>query len=379
MDPIMRTQLISMKILGSAAALALVIASVASAQRPSMEGKTAEQVFKNIQVLNAMPAEELTPTMRVIARDLGVTCEFCHDPKDRSKDGLETKDTARSMIKMMREINQSNFGGRAEVTCATCHNGHNDPANTPALPPFSVAVLGPGDEAKTPTLPSADQILDKYVQALGGEQALRKVTSMVITGKRQSYTPAADEVPPAFPVEHYWKAPNLSVIIGHPANRVTGNGFDGTIAWTQDARGQVRQLAGDAASQAARNADMHLALDMKQHYQRLIVRGIEKLGDRDAYEVVAVPQNGGRERFYFDTQSGLLLRHMTFSPTAVGNAPFATDYEDYRNVGSGVKMPFVLHIVGPSRPDCATITIEKIQLNAAIDNSKFAKPESKTP
>jgi hypothetical protein len=370
-------QLISTKILGSAAVLALAIASLAAGQQQPVEGKTAEQVYKNIQVLKGTPADQITPTMRVIARDLGVNCEFCHDPMDRSKDGLEAKETARTMIAMMRDINKNSFGGRTQVTCVTCHNGSNDPANTPTLPAFSVAVIGPGDDNKPPTLPTVDQVLDKYVQALGGEQALRKVTSMVITGTRQNYSPAADRVPPAFPFEQYSKAPNLSVMIGHPANGVTGSGFDGTTAWTQDPRGRVTQSAGNAANRAKRDADFYPALDMKQQYQRLTVRGIEKIGDRDAYAIVAIPQGDSPEWFFFDTQSGLLLRHQTISPSAVGNAPLATDYENYRDAGNGVKIPYVVHIVGPSRPDCANITVDKVQLNAAIDGTKFAKPESK--
>ncbi len=230
----MRTKLISMRNFGGAAGLVLAIACLAAAQRPPAEGKTAEQVYKNIQVLKGTPADQITPTMRVIARDLGVTCEFCHDPKDRSKDDLKPKQTARAMITMMRDINKNSFEGRTEVTCVTCHNGHSQPANQPTLPPFSVAMIGPGDEVKPPVLPTVDQVLAKYVEALGGEPALSKVTSMVITGSRQSYMPGADAVPPPVPIEQYAKAPNLSLTIGHPANGATASGFDGAVAWTQD-------------------------------------------------------------------------------------------------------------------------------------------------
>jgi hypothetical protein len=94
---------------------------------------------------------------------------------------------------------------------------------------------------------------------------------------------------------------------------------------------------------------------------------------------VAVPQGENSEWFYFDTQSGLLLRHQVISPSAVGNVPYAVDYENYRDAGNGVKVPYTIHIVGPSRPDCANITVDKVQLNAAIDNSKFAKPASTQP
>jgi Photosynthetic reaction centre cytochrome C subunit len=361
------------------AAGAFALPNHADAQQPPAEGRMAEQVYKNIQVLKGVPADQITPIMRVIARDLGVTCEFCHDEMDRSKDGLEAKDTARAMITMMRDINKDSFGGSTEVTCVTCHNGHSNPENVPTLPPFSVAYLGPGDEIKLPTLPTVDQILAKYVQALGGEAALRKVTSMVATGSRQNYAPAAAAVPPPFPIEQYTKAPNLSVTIARPANGANSSGFDGTSAWTQNAQGRVTQLAGVAARRATRDADFYPALNMKQMYGRLTVSGIEKIGDRETYVVVAVPQGENAEWFYFDTQSGLLLRHQVISPSALGNVPYATDYENYRDAGNGVKVPYTIHIVGPTRPDCAAITIEKLQLNVAIDSTKFAKPESKAP
>jgi hypothetical protein len=312
MEPMMSTKLISMRSYLSAAGLALAISCLAAGQQRPTEGRTAEQVYKNLKVLNAIPADQVTPTMRIIARSLGVTCEFCHDPMDRSKDGIEAKETARKMIKMVRDINTNSFGGRTQVTCNTCHNGHNDPSNTPSLPQFSVAVLGPGNEVAPPALPSVDQVLAKYIQAEGGEQVLQKVTTMVLTGTRQNYTPAADKLPPSTTIEQ-------------------------------------------------RVQDFFPTLNMKQQYQRLAVRGIEKLGGREAYVVTGVPQGKGPERFYFDTQSGLLLRHQRNLPTAVGNSPLATDYEDYRDTGNGVKVPFVVHIVGPSRPDCATITVEKVQ------------------
>src|SRR5262245_14483481 len=277
------------------AAGALALPSLADAQQPPAEGRTAEQVYKNIQVLKGVPADQITPIMRVLARDLGVTCEFCHDAMDRSKDSLAPKNTARAMMTMMRDINKNSFGGRTQVTCVTCHNGHSKPDNVPTLPPFSVAYIGPGDEIKPPALPTVDQILAKYVQALGGEAALRKVTSMVVTGSRQNYAPLTQAVPPPFPIEQYTKAPNLSVTIARAANGANSSGFDGTNAWTQNAQGRVTQLAGVAARRARRDADFYPALNMKQTYERLTLSGIEKIGDRETYVVLAVPQGESAE------------------------------------------------------------------------------------
>ena len=90
----------------------------------------------------------------------------------------------------------------------------------------------------------------------------------------------------------------------------------------------------------------------------------------------SVPRGESPEQFYFDVASGLLVRHQRISTTALGEAPLATDYDDYRDAGNGVKAPYTIHIVGPSRPDCATITFERIQLNVAIDDTRFVRPPS---
>jgi hypothetical protein len=65
----------------------------------------------------------------------------------------------------------------------------------------------------------------------------------------------------------------------------------------------------------------------------------------------------------------------------VGRSPFEVEYDEYRDTGSGVKIPFVVRSI-PGVPLGATasrasIHIEKVQDNAPLDDSKFVKPESK--
>ena len=106
------------------------------------------------------------------------------------------------------------------------------------------------------------------------------------------------------------------------------------------------------------------------------------MNGRDAYVVVGVPQGDKPESLYFDTQSGLLLRKQTVLPTPVGDSPFQMDFEDYRDTGSGVKFPFVIHM-NPANPRTelapnATLRVTKVEDNAAIENAKFAKPAPQT-
>ena len=174
----MATTFVSRRIVAAAAGLVLTAVIFAGAQQPQQFApKTAEQAFKNIQVLKEIPAEQVVPTMRVMAGSLGVNCGFCH-VEDRSKDDLMTKQTARKMITMMMDINKNNFDARQEVTCYTCHKGTNDPVST--LQYSDAESAAPGGGAGRAQGPSVEQILANYVQALGGEQAMRKVSSVAI-------------------------------------------------------------------------------------------------------------------------------------------------------------------------------------------------------
>lgn len=365
--------------IGVLAALVLAPIIFARAQGgppPSPEGKTAEQFYKNIKVLNGTPADQVIESMHLIRGALGVDCEYCHDEMDRASDTKKPKEIARDMMRMMMEINKNNFKGQQEVTCYTCHRGGVDPANTFALP-----IVEKGVEPKPEGLPSVDQILSKYVQALGGEQAIRKVTSRVITGTQYIPTGPGGTIPVPATIERSEKAPNLVVNVYRAPMYTISDGFDGTKSWAQDLRGRVSDAGSTDQMRAKRNADFYLPLDLKKTYMEMEVRRIESVNGHDAYVVIARPQGDRPERLYFDVQTGLLVRKWSALPTPAGNAPFQVDYEDYRDTGSGVKFPYLI-TMNPATPRTepstnATIRVIKVQDNAPLDSSKFAKPESK--
>jgi len=266
----------------------------------------------------------------------------------------------------MMDINKRDFGGRQVVTCNTCHNGRPVPADMPVFP-----VLEPKEPVK-PVLPPVDQILTRYVQALGGEQAIRKVTSRVITGTQYIPTGPGGTVPMPAMVERYQKAPGVSVTIYRTPTYAIAQGFDGTTAWAQDQAGRVSDAVTLDTRRAKRTADFYEPLTLKQQYAQITVKGIEKVHDHDAYVVVGVPQGDSSEWLYFDTQSGLLLRKVTVLPTPAGNSPFQTDFDDYRDTGSGVKFPFLIQM-NPATPRTelapnATLRVTKVQDNAPIED-----------
>src|SRR5256712_5514315 len=136
-----------------------------SAQKPL----TAEQYFKNVQVLRGISVKEFMDTMGFFAASLGENCTFCHVEEssgDCSKyaDDNANKQTARKMILMMNAINKTYFGGRRMLTCYFCHRGGETPPGTSHLPEqYSAPVLEVPDEIteQAPGAASADPALDK--------------------------------------------------------------------------------------------------------------------------------------------------------------------------------------------------------------------------
>jgi hypothetical protein len=332
--------------------------------------KTAAQEFKNIQVLKNIPADELIPTMQFISASLGVECEFCHDERDKDKDDKKTKKTAREMMRMVQAINQNNFSGQREVTCNTCHRGAIRPEAIPAiLSEARKPVTTEGDrddEAARASWPPGDAMLAKYLDALGGKAALDKVTTRVEKGN------ALLGGGRGLPIEIYAKAPDLRVSVMHlPAGEsVTGyNGKDGWLA----VPGRPPREMSDSDDYAAKldataMFPSHLAgmlgeLKLQPHP--------EKVGDRAATVVWATTKGQPPVKLYFDPQSGLLVRMVHYTDTALGLNPVQVDYADYLDVG-GMKTPYRWTIARPN--GAFTIQLDEVQNNAPIDAARFEKP-----
>lgn len=329
-------------------------------------GKTAGEVFKNVQVLKNIPANQLIPSMRFIASSLGVHCEFCHVEGAFYKDTKRPKITARHMIAMELAINKQNFGGRTEVTCYTCHRGMTHPVGVPVLSEEAASRSAEGANHTPP--PSADEILAKFAEASGGASAVGKISSRVLTGT------VLDPQGHTAPVEIADKAPDQRRISAHLAHGEMLRVYDGSAGWSQNPGRPAAALSGADLAAAKLNADLHLAVNLHQKFSHLHPIRPEMIGGHEAYGLIGFNPGEPPVRFYFDSQSGLLARMITVTPTPLGDIPLQVDYADYRKTG-GVAVPYHQAFVTPE--GAFAITIDHVRQNAPVSESEFAKPGSK--
>jgi hypothetical protein len=348
---------------------------------PEPRPKMAEEVFKNVQVLRGIPVDQFMATMGFFSASLGMSCEDCHSADDRNWEGFAVdnprKRMARRMITMMGAINRDNFGGRQIVTCYSCHRGGDRPRVTPDLHAL-YGALPPADPneviQQAPGAPSADQVLDKYLQALGGPQRVAALTSFVATGASVGYGPESEKRP----VEIFAKAPGQRTLIIHTSNGDSTTTYDGRAGWIAAPLRPVAVLAltGQELDGVRLEGELCFPARIKQALGRWRVGFPATIDDREVEVVQGTSAAGVIATLYFDKESGLLVRMVRYTDSPVGRIPTETNYADYREV-SGVKMAYRLTMTWLDGREI--FELSDVRPNAPIDAAKFARPAPPAP
>lgn len=229
----------------------------------------------------------------------------------------------------------------------------------------ATVVAQTGSQTQAP--PTVDQILEKYIAAAGGRAAIEKLTSVHARGAIQ-----VTDVGLSGTIELFQKAPDKAATIVD----LTGvgrqrEGFDGVVAWTEDPQNGVREKTGVELAEARHSAIFARELKLKSLFPTITIKGRELVGGRDAYILDALPAEGKPVRFFFDVESGLMLRSIVSRLTPQGPLDVDVTFEDYRVV-DGIKRPFTIRQA--TSMFTAVIQLSEIKHNVPIDDATFKKP-----
>jgi len=392
------------QLLACAALVGIIGTALAAAQTASPDKPVlAEQVFKNVQVLKGITVDDFLGTMGIMAAALQFDCSDCHagagtDRVDWAAD-TPRKRMARAMALMVTNINRTNFGGRQLVTCWTCHRNRDKPLVTPIMDViYGMPDFQPDDVVvQPPGAPSAESILDKYIQASGGAQRLAGLTSFVGKGTSVGFGGFGG----GGDVEIVAKAPDKrSTIILFKEE--TGRGdqiraYDGSTGWVRtplNVLGEFQLMGGDLDG-ARFDAQLSFPGQIKQILTNLKTGPPTSITDLPApasqaslqqdvtlgqTHLVDVVQGTGPRgllvTLYFDKQSGLLLRELRYGSSPIGRVPTQIDLADYRDV-NGIKLPFRITYAWLDGRD--SMVLNEIRTNVPVDETKFGRPAPLKP
>lgn len=221
----------------------------------------------------------------------------------------------------------------------------------------------------TPSLPTVEQVLAHYTRGLGGEQALKKLNSRVMKGtfeiKEQNISGTA-ELDMQAP-DHFYSLVSIPDGGDHILT------FDGKEGWTSEPRSGLRAVTGKELAELRRSSQFLYESRLRSLFAQ--VRVVEKTmeEERPVWVLQATPADGPPELFYFDAESGLLLRHDSTQTTPEGDVPIEHRYSNYISV-DGVQVPTLLRHSDPALE--WQVKFSDIRHNVAIDPAKFAKPRA---
>jgi hypothetical protein len=364
----------------TAAALLYVVVGVTAVGQAQGQQSAAEkvpltdEVFKSVVLFKGIPVDTFFETMGMFASAMGNDCTFCHDSGAYFDKALFAKPTpriarARQMVTMMNGLNEQYFGGRSRVTCFTCHGGSQSPRSEPDL---AIQYGAPTEDPNARDFPvdtrvTADQVFDKYLQALGGADRVARFTSFSATGTYEGFDTGMKKVP----VELYAKSPAQQTMVVHLSIGQSTRAFDGRNGWMAgpDTPLPLLTLTEGNLDRARLEALVAFPTGLRQAFPRWRV-GRTAIGDKEVRIVQGVGAAQALANFYFD-DSGLLVRLVRWTRTPVGFVPTQIDYSNYRDV-NGVKVPFTRTVSQTYMQ--MTVELANVQANASIDDARFAKP-----
>jgi outer membrane lipoprotein-sorting protein len=215
---------------------------------------------------------------------------------------------------------------------------------------------------------TADEVVAKNLQAKGGAEKWKSISSVKMTGTVKAQGMEA-------PMVAYTKRPNLSrQDITTPAGPFV-QAYDGTTPWMMPPGADApREVKGPQAEGVRRNSDFDGPLiDYAAKGHKLELVGKEKLGTGDVHHLKVMKKEGDVEHYYFDAESGLEVKRTVEIQTAGGvKQTLETQMSDYKPV-DGLMIPHTM-TQSVNGNQVAQVTIEKVEINGAIDDALFRMP-----
>ncbi|HWN74765.1 MAG TPA: c-type cytochrome [Candidatus Udaeobacter sp.] len=332
--------------------------------------KTASQQFKNIQVLKDVPADQLIPAMQFITASLGVDCEYCHVEHAFDKDDKKPKVMARKMMEMMITINNENFESHRMVTCYTCHQGGAHPVSIPVIAEHEKTPgMMEGSVTSASGNPAAESLLEQYLAAVGGADALKKIKSRVAKG---TVTAFGDQ---HMPIDIYSKAPDMRVSVMHMKEGESVTAYNGKAGWLS-VPGRVHMMNAQESVGARMDSDFAFAANVKSLYTKWETLPGVKVDGHDTWLLIGRNEGQPPLKLYLDQKSNLLVRLIRYTDSPLGYNPTQIDYDDYRPA-DGVKTPYRWTIARPGNR--FTVQVDDLKQNVPIDEATFVPPPPTLP
>jgi photosystem II stability/assembly factor-like uncharacterized protein/outer membrane lipoprotein-sorting protein len=224
-----------------------------------------------------------------------------------------------------------------------------------------------------------DQILARNLAARGGADKLHAIQSLRLTG-RATFGGGDFSVEAAWGLVQKRPGSIRSELTLQGLTQVSA--YDGQKGWSVSPFGGRRdadEASEDDARSLAQSADLDGPLiDWRAKGHRVEYLGTEDVDGTPAHKLRVTRKDGDVQYIYIDPDSALEIRIATVHKVRGTEDISETDLGGYQQV-NGVWFPFLMETGGKGGPRNFRVTVERAEINVAIDDAMFKFPKAKVP
>jgi hypothetical protein len=211
---------------------------------------------------------------------------------------------------------------------------------------------------------TAEEVIQKHLEAIGGEKALSEIKSLTMTGNM-----FAGGMPLDF--KSYIVRPDKAFIEASTNNfPMFSGGSNGTEAWQKSPMGTIL-LEGEEKAKAMEQAEVFKFLDYKGKGYTVRFLGEDLIKGAKTYKVELVEPENDTSTFHFDAETFYIVREKSGGNTI--------SYSKHQKVGDKIVQPFKVNIAGSGTEGQAMLTFVSMELNVDVPDSLFVVPEGAIP
>lgn len=221
---------------------------------------------------------------------------------------------------------------------------------------------------------TADEIVGKYIQKIGGMEKLQAIKTMRYTGKFMGGG-GFEAV-----IVNENKRPNMVCEEFILQGLTAINAFDGKSGWKINPFGgkkDAETLGEEELKAIMEDSDFDGPLvGYAAKGNKIVYEGTEDYEGSDVFNLKVTLANGTVKHYFLDTEFYVPIKIETKQINRGTEFETETILGDYKEVG-GVYFPFSVENGAKGSPNRSSITYDKIEINTAIDDARFAMPRSK--
>ncbi|ANM29398.1 hypothetical protein ABI59_07060 [Acidobacteria bacterium Mor1] len=218
-------------------------------------------------------------------------------------------------------------------------------------------------------MPTAEQIIDRSVEATGGKAAYEKLKNRMI---KATFSLPAQGITGAATIYETDDNRNYTVIEIPQLGKIE-QGSDGDVMWENTPFSGPSIVEGSMLEQRKRESMFNWELNWKEHYPSAETVGKVDVKGKPAWEVKLTPESGSPVSRFYDVESGMLVKSSAVMETPMGEMPSISYFEDVREL-NGRKVPF--KVVQEAAGMQQVLVLEEVQENIEIDEATFKLPEA---